>query len=682
MYDYHDMIIAKSNDMILKGKGVYSTSGGDIVPVGYHPEHYNELLANHHPFDVDYHNVDPETGEYGTLTHHPHGIHDGHVANGRGIQGFDHIFGGDDKGNGRVLFPVEAVVKGIADFIGKKGFQQSTDGLPLVGSDPQFNVPYAYHLAQQAVQEAIELFNENPNRHPDDQLPPLYDENGVRPEWVQAVMGAYPKKDDLSIYESHEMPIKDALGRVITFYMNSGTSKGEPERGPYPESGAVPFFRELKQVLNRRLGRGMSMDFVHQPYIEPHMMNPMMSRESSTEGTRGQRTMTPQQEREIAEQAHYGAIAPELTIPHHPDAFFRIASRGGAPSKKTIDMLHEENALLGLGLNDEQINQLARAPISALLTPDKKVGSKSSYVQTYDLLGNVTGLHPGKPMSRADFMRGKVGVPETLDEEYTTYSQDPTQWGIKPGENTHIWDKHHGHAARYTGGRYGGGKMSSARNSLALFGGANEMGHDLDELWNAHSNEPLRPGTTPHLQAKRVREIYHQIAQGRIDRNEGLQALRPIDFTQGHPQDSLPRPQLPSEWRSVPSQAVMDSHAVVQAPPPVAPPPPEPTEEPRQKTLFEFSDGLGEAEMRLLDAMESIQKKEASRDPEVMKMLPNRALNRNNHQDLLFMASKFELTPQDIFSITEVRGDWQNVAKALSIPPTVVSTVKMAFGGV
>ena len=282
------------------------------MPVGYHPEHYGELLANHHPFDIDYHNIDPATGQYATLTHHAHGHHDTHVPNGRGISGWNHEFGGDEGGNGRVLFPVEAVVKGIHDFIEKKGFAQSTDGLPLVGRSDH-GIPFSYHLAMEAVQEAIELFNEQ--RNPDDRLPPLYDENGTRPEWLNTVMGAFPKDEEKReghrVLPSDRMPIRDAMGRLITFYMNSGTTKGEPERGPYPESGAVPFYKELKEVLNRRLGRGMSMDFVHQPYIEPHMMNPIMSREGSTEGQRGMRTLTPAQERERAQNSHYGEIAPE-----------------------------------------------------------------------------------------------------------------------------------------------------------------------------------------------------------------------------------------------------------------------------------------------------------------------------------------------------------------------------------
>lgn len=682
MSDFHNMVIAKSNDMILKSKGVYSTNAaGDIVPVGYHPEHYGELLANHHPFDIDYHNIDPATGQYSTLTHHPHGHHDTHVPNGRGISGWNHEFGGDEGGNGRVLFPVEAVVKGIHDFIEKKGFAQSTDGLPLVGRSDH-GIPFSYHLAMEAVQEAIELFNEQ--RNPDDRLPPLYDENGTRPEWLSTVMGAFPKDEEKReghrVLPSDRMPIRDAMGRLITFYMNSGTTKGEPERGPYPESGAVPFYKELKEVLNRRLGRGMSMDFVHQPYIEPHMMNPMMSREGSTEGQRGMRTLTPAQERERAQNSHYGEIAPELTIPHHPDAFFRIPIRGGRPSQKTIDMLKTENALLGLGLNENQLFDLARAPISALLTDGKKVGLSSAYTRTYDVLGQATGIHPGRAKSPAQWRKTQpMGMGDDLDALYQEYKQDPTMWELKPGEHSHVWDKHHGHAQRYTGGAYGQGKMARAQASLALFGGAHEMGHDLNQVWNQHSGEPLHAGTPSHLTSQEIRRIYHQIAEGRIARSEGLQGLNQIDFERGHPEDAYPRPTLPQNWRSVPSQAVMDSHAVVQPP---APAPPEPPADPAQRSLFSFSDGLGEAETRLLEAMESIQKKEASRNPEVLKMLPHRTMNRENYDDLMVMANKFHLTPQDIFSITEVRGDWLNVAKALSVSPTVVSTVKVAFGGI
>ena len=696
MREFLAMVFAKSADIILKSKGVYYTPmGGDPTAVAFHPELYGENLARHHPFDIDYGNVHPETGEYGTLTHHPAGMHGIHEHDGRGIEGFEHLFGSDERGNGRTLFPVEAVVKGISDFIREKGYTHDQYGRELIGESGH-GIPFDYHLAMEAVQRAIELFNER-HSDPEHHLPPLFDDNGTHDEWRNVIMGAFPKGDEGGIVSSDMMPTRDANGNLITFYMNSGTAIGEPERGPYPESGAVPFYKELKEVLNEMLGRGMSMNFVHQPYIEPHMMNPLMSREGSTEGQRGKRTMTPAQERTLAEQSHYGAVAPEHLVAHHPDAFFRIPTvqdKGGRPSAKTVEMLAQYNAALRLGLNEQQIYQIARAPISALLTPGKKLASGGSYIRTYDHLGKETGFHPGKPIRFGLWKRGKVGTPEELAEQYAQYKNDPEQWEHGVGEGADQHEKHHSHARRHSGEGYGQGTMSSTRNSLALFGAAHEHGIDLNEVWNNTHNDTILEGTPAHVSAQQVRQIYEAIAAHRIANNPKLQALSPIDFTQGHPEQALNTPTLPREWRSNPSAAVLSTHASIQ---PVQPQPQEPQvayADPGQLTLdnftqdklpdlFQYSkDRYTESELRLLKAMEDIQMKEASKNPEVIKMLPRQKMNRDNPDDLTVMAHKFGLTPGDIYSITETQGDWLNIAKTLSVAPTVVSSVKVAFGGI
>ena len=694
MRDFISMVIAKSADIILKSKGVYYTPpGGDPTAVAYHPEHYGENLARHHPFDIDYGNVNPETGEYGTLTHHPAGEHGEHHHDGRGIEGFEHLFGSDEMGNGKTLFPIEAVVKGISDFIRKKGYETDQHGRVLIG-DSEHGVPFDYHLAMEAVQEAIDRFNSN-HTDPEHHLPPLFDDNGTHDDWKKVIMGAFPKADEGGVVDSSMMPTRDANGNLITFYLNSGTAMGEPERGPYPESGAVPFYKELKEVLNEKLGRGMAMNFVHQPYIEPHMMNPTCSREGSTEGQRGKRTMTPQQEKELAAQSHYGAVAPEHLVAHHPDAFFRIPTekdKGGRPSGKTIDMLTEYNAALRLGLNEQQIYHIARAPISALLTPGKKLASGGTYKTTYNHLGKESGYHPGRAIRFGLWRKGKVGTPEELAQQYAEYKNDPEQWEHGVGEGAEHHEKHHSNVRRYSGEGYGQGTISSTRDSLALFGAAHENGVDLNEVWNNTHSDPLHAGSPSHMQSQKVRHIYESIAAHRIANNPKLQELAGVDFSQGHPEQPLATPTLPREWASNPSEAVMRTHASVQ---PVQPQQPQMAfADPRQMTLDDYTEDklpdlfqhsekvYTESELRLLKAMEDIQLKEASKNPDVLKILPRRGLNRNSHDDLLVMAHKLSLTPQDIYSITEIQGDWLSIAKALSIAPSVVSSVKVAYGGV
>jgi len=685
--DFINMLFAKSDDIIRKSKGVYYTpDGGDPTAVAYHPDHYGENLARHHPFDVDYGNIDPATGEYATLTHHPAGMHGNHVPKG-GIPGFEHAFGSDENGHGRVLWPIEAAVKGIVDFIQKKQYAQDQHGRSLIGQAHD-GIGFDYHLAMEAVQEAVEDFNKqhtDPKHHLPNVVAPG---GGLNPEWGQVNMGAFPKNEEGNIHDSSVMPTRDENGKLITFYLNSGTAMGEPERGPYPESGAIPFFKQLKDRLNQKLGPGMAMNFVHQPYIEPHMMNPQMSREASTEGQRGKRTMTAAQEAKLSEESHYGAIAPEMLVEHHPDAFFHVQQigqkKGGRPSPKSIGMIQDANAVMGLGLSEGQINHLANAPIAQLLTAGQKISDQGKYMGVYNQLGQHTGLHPGAPMPLRRWKKGKEGMhPEELSAAYAEYKNDPTQWEMGVGEFADSHEKHHSQGRRHGGAGYGQGTISTSRKALGLIGGAHENGIDLNHAWHESGGEDISPGTPNHTNAQAVRAVFSQIAQHRIANSPELQALRPIDFAQGHPESALQTPSLPREWMSVPGQHVMATHAAVQ---PVqqqqaAPQGQTTLDDWAKPELFQSSvKEYSEAESRLLKAMETIQMDEARKNPMVIKLLPRQSMNINSYDDLLIMSNRINLTPQDIVCINQTQGDWDNIAKTLSVAPDVVCSVKVAFG--
>ena len=682
MDDFISMIFAKA-DIILKSKGVfYTPPGSEPTPVAYHPEHYGESLARHHPFDVDYGTIDPTTGHYATLTHHPAGMHGNHAEKG-GIEGFDHPFG---ETKGKVLWPMEAVMKGIFDFIQEKGFTHASNGFPLQG-ETEFGPYDAYHFAEHVIELAIERFNQ---RHVDPQhrLPPLVitNEHGqqmIHPDWSQVTMGAYPKQEgervpgEKGIIDSHMMPTRNENGDLITFYLSSGTTMGEPERGPFPESGAVPFYKELKEVLNEELGRGMSMNFVHQPYIEPHMMNPMMSREMSGQGQQGFRTLTPKQSELMAQESHYGQIAPELLIAHHPDIFFHVPTKGGRKSPAAQALLQEYNQVLGWGLDDGQIAHIAQAPISALLTPGKKIADEGKYLQLYDDLGQHTGLHPGRARRFGVWRRGKEGTPEELQAAYAAYKDDPEQWDLKVGEHSDTHRRHRSHSQPHYGEGYGQGTMSHSQNALALLGGAHEHGVDLNHAWNEHAADTgkpqIIPGSPEHANAHYIRNFYQQIAAHRIQNNPALTNLMRLDFEgRGHPQAAMDQPLIPQEWQSVPSPSIQSTHIPSL---PVGQPQPDLPEirtSPREYT---------EAENRLLKAMETIQLANARTDPQVLKLLPiKKHLNLNNHDDVLLMANRLEITPQDVHSITHTQGDWQNIAKTLQIPPSLVGSVKLVFG--
>jgi hypothetical protein len=449
---------------------------------------------------------------------------------------------------------------------------------------------------------------------------------------------------------------------------------GEPERGPFVESGRLPFFAELKQVLNDWLGRGMSMNFVHHPYVEPELMNPMMARERTSEGDRGRRTLTPEQEALKAPESHYGHIAPETVINHHPDSFFHPhTGKGGRPSGPAFEMMRGYNAELGWGLNDSQISTLASAPIAAIFTPGMKLTDAGRYNKLLDNLGQASGLHSGRPLRMGQWKKGKEGTPEELESQYAAYNQDPTQWEMGVGEQSDVHSKHRGHSSPHKGPGYGQGTMASVQNALATFGGAHELGVDLNDVYNSSVAEsmgknPLHEGSPEHSTAILVREMYNQIAQHRIKNDpEGLGKLKGIDFSQGHPEAAINEPMLPTEWQSIPSSAVIDAtHG--QAP--------QPTME--KPSIFQLQEGPSEVETRLLKAMEDIQLADAKQN---IKMPFKKSLNINNHDDVLVAANRLEITTHDVHSISAARGDWQKIAKLYQLPPSVVSTVKVAFGG-
>ena len=605
MHDFLYMVFTKAEGIFRKSKGVFYTPDGSMepIPVAYHPEHYGEQLAGHHPYDVDYGNVDPNTGEYGTLTHH-----------GGGIAGFEHEFGGDETG-GRVLWPIEGVADGISKFIREKGHTQDLKGGSLMGNSMHgFSNPLMF--AKNAIQEAINRFN---HQHPDadHHLPDAHD-----PEWRSVGMGAYPKDDMGNVLSSDMMPTRNANGQLNTFYLNSGTTVGEPERGPFAESGAVPYYAQLKEVLNEWLGRGMSMDFVHQPYIEPHMMNPLMSRESSTGGLANKRTLTPQQEREMAEQSHWGQVAPEMMVHHHPDAFFHPdRSKGGRPSGPALQTLRYYNSLLDLGLNDSQLNHMASAPISAIMTPGKKVSDQGKYLPLFHALGEASGLHQGQVEPFRRWRQGQEGTDEEVRARYADYKAED-----RSGEHAGTHTKQTGHARRLehpeAKGKYGQGTIDEHRL-------ANE----------------------PHLAGRNV-----------------------LDLESGHPQQGLYEPRIPTDWQSVPSQAVQQTHFPAQ---PV-------TSQPQPSSIMDLIQSseptYSETEERLLKAMEHIQLQDAIRDTKIQKLLPKQNLNINNQHDVLVLAKRLELTPHDIHFVKASLGDWSDIAERLKVSPSVVGSIKVAFG--
>ena len=86
-------------------------------------------------------------------------------------------------------------------------------------------------------------------------------------------------------------------------------------------------------------------------------------------------------------------------------------------------------------------------------------------------------------------------------------------------------------------------------------------------------------------------------------------------------------------------------------------------------------------EDRLVKAMERVQMLEAKRDVAVLKQMPKDKLSANKEDDVSFLAMKLGITKQDVRTISNSKGDWDRIAKAYKIKPSVVKVVKVTLGG-
>jgi hypothetical protein len=86
-------------------------------------------------------------------------------------------------------------------------------------------------------------------------------------------------------------------------------------------------------------------------------------------------------------------------------------------------------------------------------------------------------------------------------------------------------------------------------------------------------------------------------------------------------------------------------------------------------------------EDRLVKAMERVQILEAKKDVAILKQVPKESLNISKEDDVSFLAMKLGITKQDVKVISNTKGDWDRIAKAYRIKPSVVKVVKVTLGG-
>lgn len=104
---------------------------------------------------------------------------------------------------------------------------------------------------------------------------------------------------------------------------------------------------------------------------------------------------------------------------------------------------------------------------------------------------------------------------------------------------------------------------------------------------------------------------------------------------------------------------------------------------PYQSTLGDYTVATSfdtvSIEDRLVKAMERVQMLEAKRDASILKELPKSKLDVNKEDDVSFLAMKLGITKQDVRVISNTKGDWDRIAKAYRIKPSLVKVVKVAM---
>ena len=107
--------------------------------------------------------------------------------------------------------------------------------------------------------------------------------------------------------------------------------------------------------------------------------------------------------------------------------------------------------------------------------------------------------------------------------------------------------------------------------------------------------------------------------------------------------------------------------------------------DPYQRFLSEYTksaDDPKQAQDRLIKAIEILQLEDAKEDSMVRKYVPVEKKDRQNIEDVRFMAEKMDLTPLDVETILHSKGDWERITKTYGYSDKVVKVVKVSFGGV
>ena len=93
------------------------------------------------------------------------------------------------------------------------------------------------------------------------------------------------------------------------------------------------------------------------------------------------------------------------------------------------------------------------------------------------------------------------------------------------------------------------------------------------------------------------------------------------------------------------------------------------------------TDMAGDAQDRIIKAIEDIQMLDAKNDDSIAKYVGEKSLSIDSEYDVSKISKMLGIAPQDVRVIHNAKGDWLRLTKSFGFSEKVVKIVKVSFGG-
>ena len=491
-------------------------------------------------------------------------------------------------------------------------------------------LPAALKLAQKLFNEAARRFNEDHKNADKHRVPIPFDEDGsLHPEWAKNTYGNWFGAGQ---HHENEIPTRNAIGELITMFHNMAA---HPTKGRFPESAAFPFHKFLKELIDELgvpsplAGRG------NQPHMEPEHF--MITTDGDSNHRRHRSSPKGQGLRQEPFAENVQNTGERKSVPlslNHvlaalpENAYRTFDTQQGRTSGRLVDTFRTR-----LGLDETEAQQLARTPASGLFRP-------------YD---SYTKGGQGKEAPLRKFMLSQQDRLLQAGVDEATIKGLQQQYVQSPGMNM------------------GNSQFKALSRTMAILQLSKDVLKDYKPV-NISSNK------NASLLYNHSRDLYHdgQEPEAHKDaRYDSTADMIPLDDTPRTP--VMPAHVSHSDFAPVDGAGSMPIQDIVR---PAAPQEPFRAEPLVRRPMVgvaptyarrNVSFPITTSSDSLFDIMERLQIAEAEMDGIFTKS-----------DDIGGLAQNHNLSQQDILAIQHGVGNWETLAKALSIPYDVVRAVKVA----